>query len=133
MGMIEVLIAIFLTSVAVISILALQPTGWKAMAKSDYAGRAAEVLYNTLETYQVRLSNPCNSVTLGTQTQTTVTTSGETAIRGDITYTVNAEITQTNVNPQTFVVTVTVTWPGNTRGISESLSISRQEIYKFGC
>ena len=61
MGMVEVLIAIFLTSVAVLSILALQPSGWKAMAKSDFAGRAAEVLYNTLEDYQVRISNPCNA------------------------------------------------------------------------
>ncbi|HNQ65260.1 MAG TPA: hypothetical protein PLS33_04325 [Smithella sp.] len=134
MGMVEVLIAIFLTSVAVLSILALQPSGWKAMAKSDFAGRAAEVLYNTLEDYQVRISNPCNAVTTGNQAQQTVTTSGETdAIQGDITYTVDVNIVQTNVDPQTFVVTVTVTWPGNTRGISESLSITRQEIYKFGC
>jgi hypothetical protein len=82
----------------------------------------------------VRISNPCNAVTTGNQVQQTVTTSGEAdAIQGDITYTVDVNIVQTNVDPQTFVVTVTVTWPGNTRGISESLSITRQEIYKFGC
>lgn len=131
--MIEVLIAIFLTSVAVISILALQPTGWKAMAKSDYVGRAAEILYKTLEEYQVEISNPCNSVALGVQAVQTVTTSGGMAIRGDITFTINAEVTQTNVDPQTFVVTVTVTWPGNIKGISESLSITRQKEYQFGC
>jgi Tfp pilus assembly protein PilV len=133
-SMVEMVIAIFLTSVAVLSLLSLQPSGWRYMAKADYMGRAAEILHSTLEAYETNISNPCNSVTTGAQTQASITTSGSgTAIKGDIRYTVDANITQTNADPQTFVVTVTITWTGNTTGISESMAITRQESYKFGC
>lgn len=132
--MVEVLIAFMLTAIAIISLLGLQNTGWKSMAKSDYVGRAAEILHNRLETYQYNLANPCNDVTTGDQAEETIRTSGANqTVRGDITYTVNANITQISDNPQGFVVTVRVTWTGNNTGISESLSITRQDIYRFGC
>jgi Tfp pilus assembly protein PilV len=131
MSMVEVLIAILLTAIGLITLSSLQDTGWRSMAKSDYFGRAAGILNNTLESYYAAIANPSNPVTTGPQTEDTVTTSGGTAIKGDITYTVNATITQINPDPQSFVVTVTITWPGNTQGISESLTVTRQDSYKF--
>jgi len=134
-SMLEVLIAIVLTSLGVLSLLALQPTGWKSMAKADYVGRAAEVLYNRMQFYEAYIANPCNPVTTGTQNVTTVTTSGGTAIRGDITYTVNATITLVNADPQAYSVWVNVIWPGNTQGLTETMTVVRQGIYRFpaGC
>jgi len=132
--MLEVLIAIVLTSLGVLSLLALQPTGWKSMAKADYVGRAAEVLYNRMQFYEARIANPCNPVTPGAQPVTTARTSGGTAaIRGDVTYTINATITQ--IDSQSYSVWVNVTWPGNTKGLTETMTVVRQGVYRFpaGC
>ena len=77
--------------------------------------------------------NPCNAVTLGAQTQETIQVSGQNdAISGDVTYTVNTTIAA-GVDTRSCVVTVTVTWPTNTIGMSESLNVTRQELYRFGC
>ena len=130
--MVEVLIAIMLISVGLITLASLQDTGWRSMAKSDYVGRAAGILHDTLERYYVTIANPSNAVSIGTQAEEEVTTSGRsTPIRGDVTYTVKAIITQTNAEPQTFLVTVNVAWPGSSKGISESVEVSRQESYEF--
>ena len=137
MGLIEVVIAMFLTTVGVLALLSLQPTGWRAMAKSDYLGRASGILYKTLENYETLILNPCCAPpTLGAQPEATVQVSGESAVvSGDVTYTVNTTIAQDGANTEAFVVTVTVTWPTNTNGMSESVAVTRQELYRFpaGC
>ena len=51
-GLIEVLIAIFLTATGIMAVLSLQPQGWRTMAKADYLGRASGILYKTLENYE---------------------------------------------------------------------------------
>ncbi len=135
--MVEVLIAIMLISVGLITLASLQDTGWRSMAKADYVGRAAGILHNTLERYYVDIANPNNPVSVGDQewnelTYKTVTTSGSsTPIRGDVEYTIRVVITQTNADPEAFLVTVNVTWTGSPRGISESVEVSRQETYRF--
>jgi Tfp pilus assembly protein PilV len=134
--MIEVLIAIFLTTIGIFALLSLQPTGWRTMARSDYLGRASGILYKTLEDYETLILNPCSTVTLGAQPQALVRVSGQgAAISGDVIYTVNTNIAQNGANTQAFVVTVTVTWQINATGISESLVVTRQELYRFpkGC
>lgn len=129
-GLLEVVIAMFLTMVGVMALISLQPTGWKTMAKADYLGRASGILYKTLENYETLILNPCcAALTLGAQPETTVQVSGESAaITGDMTYTVNTTVAQDGA---AFVVTVTVTWATNATGISESLSVTRQEMYRF--
>ncbi len=134
-SILEVLIAIVLTSLGVLSLLALQPTGWRSMAKADYVGRAAEILYNRMQFYEATIANPCNAVTTGAQNVTTVTTSGGAAIRGDITYSLSANITLIDADPQTYSIWLNVTWPGNTKGLTETMTVVRQGIYRFpaGC
>ena len=136
--MIEVLIAIVLTTIGLVTLSSLQDTGWKSMAKADYVGRAAGILHYTLEEYEARIANPCYTpVPTGTQTLPPIQTSGgSTAIQGDVTYTVTVTITQIiwdPPGPESYLVTVKVVWPGNTTGISESLEVSRQVSYIFGC
>lgn len=149
-SLVEVMVAIVLTAIGLVTLSSLQDSGWKAMAKADYVGRASGILYNTLQQYEANLSNPCFlSFTLGEQSAyhptpdgtywDPVQTSGSsTAIRGDITYRVRVIIAQAldihgAVIPNSFRVTVTVTWTGNTIGISESLVVARQDAYKLGC
>jgi Tfp pilus assembly protein PilE len=139
MSMVEVLIAFILTSIGIMALLALQPTGWKTMAKADYVGRASGILYKTLEDYENKILNPCNGVAMGTTAPINVTSSDEaSAIPGDITYTVttttaldaNSTSTQTAVD-----VTVNVSWPLNSKGISETMVVARQETFRYptGC
>jgi Tfp pilus assembly protein PilV len=134
-SLIEVMVAIVLTAIGLVTLSSLQDSGWKATAKADYVGRASGILYSRLEFYEAWIANPCRSdFAEGTQAEQTIQTSGSgTAIRGDIAYTINANIRRIHTTPDSFRVTVTVTWTGNTRGISESLEITRQQAYKFGC
>ncbi|MGV8079024.1 MAG: hypothetical protein AB2L22_03030 [Syntrophales bacterium] len=132
-GLPEVIIAIFLTTIGVLAILSLQPSAWRTVGRSDFLGRAAEVLYKELDTRETWIMNPCNAVTTGTTT-TAVKTSGMAGtITGDATYTVTTTVT--NIGTGVWRVTVRVTWPINTRGISESLVVTRQEKFRFpeGC
>jgi hypothetical protein len=142
MGLVEVIIAVFLTTVGILALLTLQPTARSTTLHADYVGRAAGILHKTMEDNENWIINPCNSVTLGDQDGEgiTVYTSGENArLRGDIGYMVKTNIVQDGGNVHGFVVTVTVTWRGtagqNARSISESVTVARQEFARFptGC
>jgi Tfp pilus assembly protein PilV len=138
-GLIEVLIAIFLTATGIMAVLSLQPQGWRTMAKADYLGRASGILYKTLESYETLIMNPGCIVPTGAQATAYVKVSGQGAtISGDITYTVNTTITKVSnigVLPRAYLVTVRVTWPANTTGIRESQTVANQELFRFpaGC
>lgn len=138
-SLIEVMIAIFLTTVGILAILSMQPAAWQAASRSDYLGRAAELLYKELETCQAQILNPCNTdLTPLIKTNAAVRTSdpnGPTGVvAGDATYSVTTTIT--NIGTDLFRVTVRVSWNNNTRSITESLVVSRQDFFRFppvGC
>lgn len=138
-GLIEVVIAMFLTTVGILAVLSLQPSAWRTVARSDYLGRASGILYKTLQDNEARIMNPCNSVTPEGPTSATVIVSNNTggvAVAGDATYTVATTIAQDGTNTKAFVVTVRVTWPPlNNTGITESMTVTRQEMCRFpaGC
>jgi Tfp pilus assembly protein PilE len=132
--LVEVVIAIFLTIVAVLGILALISPAWKTAARSDYLGRASGILYEQLMTREAWIMNPCNAVTTGTTGPTAVFASGQpTAQPGDVQFNVTTTITSiTNA----WLVTVHVSWPPlNATGITESLIVTRQEGFRTpgGC
>lgn len=134
-SLLEVVIAIFLTTVGILAIISLQPSAWRTTARADYLGRAAGILHKTMQDTEARIMNPCNSITLG-QTTGTVTVSSQAGIAGDASYTVATNIAQDGTNPRAFVVTVTVTWPPlNNTGITESMTVTRQEAHRYptGC
>ncbi len=132
-GLPEVIIAIFLTTIGVLAILFLQPSAWRTVGRSDFLGRAAEVLYKEMDTRETWIMNPCNAVTTGTTTSAVKTSGMAGTIAGDATYTVTTTIT--NIGTGVWRVTVRVTWPINQTGISESLVVTRQEKFRFpeGC
>jgi hypothetical protein len=49
---------------------------------------------------------------------------------GDVTYNVATTVTPLAGATNAWSVKVQVTWPGNTRGVSETLIASRQEFFK---
>ncbi len=133
--MLEVLIAFFLTTVGIFALLALQPTGWKTMAHADYVGRASGILYKTLEDNENMILNPCNLITMGTWTYFVNSSDEASAITGDIKYQVTTTLAL-DPNSTTSLgvvdVTVNVSWPPlNSKGISETMVVARQEIYRY--
>lgn len=128
--LVEVMIAIALLTIGIISLLSLQSTGYSLAGKSDHFGRAAGILHEHLETIEYLILNPCNNVTAGPARNITV--SGLSGRSGDITYTVTPTITPPNPTVSNFwLVTARVTWTGNPTGISESRIVTRQEPFRF--
>jgi len=128
--MLEVVIAIFLTTVAVLAIFSLQAPAWKTTARADYLGRAAEIMNKELESRELLIMNPNNTVAVGSTT-TSVKVSGMAAeVGGDATYTVTTDIAAVPASTNMWKVTVTVTWPINSTGIKSERIVSRQEFFK---
>lgn len=130
-GLLEVVIAVFLTVIGVLAIFSLQAPAWRTAARADYLGRAAEILQRQMETTEAFVMNSCNAVTAGTTTTSVVTSGMGTAVKGDTTY--NVSTTITNAGTNVWRVTVTVTWPINTTGITGNLIVARQEFFRSGC
>jgi Tfp pilus assembly protein PilV len=131
--LVEVVIAMFLTVVAVLAIFALVSPAWRTATRSDYLGRASGILYETLMTQEARILNPCCSVADVTTGPTAVFSSGQTtAQQGDVQF--NVTTTITSIGTDVWRVTVRVSWPPlNATGISESLVVTRQEGFRSGC
>jgi len=136
--LIEVLIAVFLISFGVLGLISVQPPAWRLSTQSDTLGRAGGILHKELQRNEALLLNPCtpNPCSGSTPLISTVNvlTSGLGAAQaGDMGYTVRTTLTDNLDN--TWTIVVTVTWPGNNTGISESLIATRQENFRFplGC
>jgi Tfp pilus assembly protein PilV len=131
-GLIESVIAILLVSIGLIALMTMQPSSWRASTRADYQGRAAMMLGSELASQELLIMNPCNTVTLGTNTRDVVYASGsETAQSGDISFAVQTTIASIG---SVWLVTVRVSWPPlNSTGITESVAVTRQENFRFGC
>lgn len=120
----EAMIAFFLTTIAVVSVLSMQPTAWRAAGKADYLGRAAGVMQSELELRE-------NQIMLGNiptpPPNQTVTASGGTNA-GDATF--NLTTTITNPSTNSYLVKVNVAWKGNCAGgtcnIASSMLVTPQ-------
>jgi len=138
MSLIEVLLAIFLTSFGILGLISIQTRAWNLSAKSDSLGRAGGILHKELQRSEALIINPCNpnpcSASNPLVTVKNVFASGMGAAQsGDMAYTVQTTLKDNGDN--TWMVVVTVTWPANNTGISESLVVTRQENFRFplGC
>jgi len=129
--MVEVLITLFLTAVGIMALLSMQPTAWNTAGKSDFMGRAAGILQSELERNELQIMNPANSVTTGVLAAKTMYASSQsTQQTGDVPFTVNTTVLPLGSATNAWTVTIRVTWPGNTRGVSETAIVSRQEYFR---
>jgi Tfp pilus assembly protein PilV len=128
---VEVVITLFLTTVGILALLSMQPTAWHAAGRSDFMGRAAGILQSELERNELQIMNPNNAVSTGILPNRNVYASSQsTQQSGDVTYTVATTVTPLAGATNAWSVKVQVTWPGNTRGVSESIIVSRQEYFR---
>lgn len=118
--MVEVLVALFLTTIAVISLLSMIPLSWKTAGKSDYLGRATGLLQDELESRQYQTMRGVDPTTLE------YPAAGKVISVGDIPFTVITTTSKDNIHPNTWLVNVKVTWPGNDNGITSSMIVTRQ-------
>lgn len=129
--MVEVLITVLLTTIGILALISMQPTAWSAAGRSDFMGRAAGILQSELERNEIQIMNPNNAVTTGVLPSRAVYSSSQSSLQaGDVTYTVNTTVTPLAGATNAWSVQVRVTWPGNARGVSETLIASRQEFFK---
>jgi Tfp pilus assembly protein PilV len=133
-GLIEVLIALFLLSVGILSLLSLQPSSWNLSGKSDSLGRGGGILHSELEANEILLmnpnfANPCSAVNPLVATRTVQSSNEMVAQPGDFAFTVQTTILD-NLNGS-WSVRVSVTWPANNTGISETRVVTRQESFRF--
>jgi Tfp pilus assembly protein PilV len=153
MGLLEVIIAMFLTTVAIMATMSLQAPSLRTAARSDYFGRAAEILEWQMESTEAYLMNANNTlanagtgipllptvVNANASATYPVKTSGLAVaapiINGDTIYTVTTTITGVYLNPvngfmNTYRVDVQVSWPPlNPTGISQTIFVSRQDTW----
>lgn len=145
-GIVEVMIAVFLTTFSVMALFALQSPAWKNTGKADYMGRASDILHRQLESTEIYLMNQCNTaVSTGngipavpgaggeaSSTYTVLASGLGTATRGDASFAVTTTIAAQSVSY--FRVTVRVTWPPlNPTGITQTIFVSRQQYFRSGC
>ena len=139
---VEVLITLFLTAVGIMALLSMQPTSWNAAGRSDFMGRAAGILQSELERSELWIMNPNNNFATacdaqgtnlflgGPCTRTANASSQSTQQAGDVPYTIATTVTPLAGATNAWTVRVQVTWPGNTRGVSEAAIVSRQEYFR---
>ena len=128
---VEVLITLFLTAVGILALLSMQPTAWNAAGRSDFMGRAAGILQSELERNELMIMNPNNAVTTGVLPVRNVYASSQASAQsGDVPFTVNTTVVPLGAATNAWMITIQVTWPGNTRGIRETAIASRQEYFK---
>lgn len=131
-SLVEALIALFLLSTGVLSLLTLQPSSWRLSGKSDYLTRAAGLMQRQLQASEAYIMNPGTAVSPGTITVTDVPASGEaTPQLGDAFFTVTTTTTAApDIGANTWRVGVTVSWPGKPSGISSALIVTKQQYFK---
>jgi Tfp pilus assembly protein PilV len=128
---VEVLITLFLTTVGIMALLSMQPTAWNTAGRSDFMGRAAGILQSELERNEIMIMNPNNAVSTGVLPNHSQYASSQTTQQsGDVAYTVATTVTPLAGATNAWSVKVQVTWPGNTRGVSETMIVSRQEYFR---
>ena len=133
-SLIEAMIAMFVTMVAVMAIFSLVTPAWRTAAQSDAMGRAAHILYDQLQREEIFIISPCNTVTTGVRPPVTVYASGGTTplVTADIPFSVATTIT--SVDSSTWRVEVTVTWDNGRRSVTDGISVTQQGTFKFdGC
>jgi hypothetical protein len=133
-GMVDTVMALCMLMLGVLALLATMPVGWSSAGNSDNRGRAAEILRAELEHTQSLVMNPCNLVVANAFPPKTVYSTGNAAVipnSGDFPYIVTKTIALVPPNATVWRISVTVTWPGTTTGVSTSRIVMKQEDYRY--
>lgn len=113
--LIESVIAVLLTGIAVLGLISMQPMAWQSAGTADHVSRAVMIMQAELETMQISLM---------TGAVPAVKNNASVNV-GNAAYTVNTTITETIVGRR-WLTSARVTWAGNPTGVRSSLVVTRQ-------
>lgn len=111
----ESIIAVMLTTIAVVGLMSMQPMAWQAAGKADTLSHATEILQAELEAVEIKIMSGTSvssdssyvNQTIGNETfqkKTTITASGTSG----------------------WLVHVHVKWSSNANGVKSSMLVTRQ-------
>lgn len=127
--LVESLIAVFLTAIAIIALMPMQDMSLRTGAKADYMGRASYIMQSELEAREYFIMNQNNAITLAQAVPFVqgFTVDGVlTAVAAQRFFTVNTFISPVAGSTNAWIVHVNVTWPGGpTNGIRSSIIATR--------
>lgn len=128
MSIIECLVAVFLTTTAIISLMTMQSLALRGAGKSDYLGRANGILQRELELREIQIMHgtPVASVVTCADTNGNTISCSSAGKMFTITYT----MTPPSGTATTWLINVKLTWPGSSvDGIKSSMIVSRQSAF----
>jgi hypothetical protein len=134
-SLVECIVALFLTTIAMVSLMSMQPLAWKGAGRSDYLGRAEGILQSELETRENNIMQnanacTCNGITPCTCSATTLPCNCTyTNVQGGTPFTINVQTTAPNTT--TCLTNVQLTWPGTLNGIESSILVSNVSMVPF--
>ena len=111
---VESLIAVFLTAVAVASLIAMQPLSWQSAGRADSISRAVGILQQELETSEILIKNG---------TPPSASANYDDVFVGNQRFEKRLSISQPNTS--SWLVNVHVRWQGNPKGIQSSMIVMR--------
>lgn len=115
--MVESLVAVMLTAIAVVGLMTMQPMAWQSAGKADSMTRATEIMNRELEAVEYRIMSGAFSALSDLEKNASEMVGHETFI-------VKTSVTEPTTN--NWLVRVGVTWTGNTIGVKSSLIVTRQ-------
>ena len=127
-GMIDSVMALFITLIGIAGLLAIMPIGWGLAGSSDMRTMASEILQRELDNMEMLVMNPCNTIVVAAIADKTVYSSGSAGSEtGNRSFTVQRSIAQSGTGWQ---IGVTVLWTGSTANVSERRLVIRQPDYR---
>jgi Tfp pilus assembly protein PilV len=135
-SLVEVMIAMVLTAIAIISVFPMQNASTTSAGRSDFVGRAAGIMLAELEEREHLIMSVNTTatppVTVPLATVNKQVTVSDLGVEGDVTFNV---VTTTRVNPaaptSSWIVNVTVTWVGRINGsTSSSIIVTNQAAFR---
>lgn len=141
LSLVECIVALGLTTVAIVSLISMQSMAWRGAGKSDYLGRAIGIIQRELEQNQLAIMK--GAIPANTQTCADKDGSAVACNSAEKMFTLNKTTTPcfcsgttACVCPNTAAATantwrfnVRITWPGSEKGMSSSVIVSRQAAF----
>ncbi len=131
-SLVESMIAVFLTGIAIVSLMPMQTMSMQTMGKSDYLGRAAGIMQSDLERKEHELMRTgLGLVSFGTVLTPVLGSFGVAGVEGDANFLVATTTSESSpvTIPRSYIVHVRVTWPGNATGIASSIRVTHQSNF----
>jgi len=121
----ECILAVFLTTVTIISLVSMQSLSWTHAGKADYLGRAQGLMQTELETREIEIMT--GKTTSLNNVKSCISKDGKpmSCTGTGVTFTINTSILDNSANiPNTRMLMTDVKWPGSKNGIKNSMIVA---------